>query len=76
MKESDFKEMLDILIYATEKENVEIINALLKDFDNFTKDQKGYILHVLSKKLTDTNYEVISKLIFEYFRKIKNSISR
>lgn len=67
MKESDFKEMLDILIYATEKENIEIIKALLKDFDNFTNDQKGYILHVLSKNLTDTNYEVISKLIFEYF---------
>lgn len=67
MKESDFKEMLDILIYAIEKENVEIIKALLKDFDNFTNEEKGLVLHVLSFSLTDANYEFVSKIIFEYF---------
>ena len=68
MKESDFKEMLDILIYATEKENIEIIKALLKDFDNFTNEEKGLVLHVLSFSLTDANYEFVSKIIFDYFR--------
>lgn len=67
MKESEFKEMLDVLIYATKKENVEIIKALLKDFDNFTNEEKGLVLHVLSYSLTDANYEIVSKIIFEYF---------
>ena len=64
MKESDFKEMLDILIYATEKENIEIIKALLKDFDNFANEEKGLLLHVLSFSLTDANYEFVSKIIY------------
>ena len=55
MKESDFKEMLDILIYATEKENIEIIKALLKDFDNFTNEEKGLVLHVLSFSLKNVS---------------------
>ncbi|MBQ4555646.1 MAG: ankyrin repeat domain-containing protein [Spirochaetaceae bacterium] len=67
MNKSDFREMLDVLVYAIEKENVEIIKELLKDFNNFTNEQKGLVLHVLSNYLTDTNYEFISKTIFEYF---------